>query len=357
MTSVAEAGVPGLGVDLPLGDPRSQETMAKKSAPIETPPMSPEAVALKEAESVAQRRVRFFGHVVLWLLCFVFLSFAADCESAMVVALLWGIFLGHGGYKTIVAPQLQRQFTEQEFRWRMQQLAGADRKAMESKHARSLETLSASIAHEIRNPITAAKSLVQQMGEDPSSAENVEYARIAIEELDRVERSISHLLRYAREEALELVEVDMRDVVDSAVETFRDRLAKTGIRVDREVDDSCRLKGDPEKLRRVVINLIGNAVDVLEAAAVPDPAVKVSAGQNLAGSEIWMRVEDNGPGIPKERAEKLFTPFFTSKANGTGLGLAITRKLVEAHHGRIEVSSVEGQGSKFEVILPKEARA
>src|SRR5262249_57733345 len=78
------------------------------------------------------------------------------------------------------------------------------RRALEGRHARSLEELSASIAHEIRNPITAAKSLVQQMEEDPRGAENVEYARVALAELERVERSVSHLLRFARGEETQL---------------------------------------------------------------------------------------------------------------------------------------------------------
>ena len=77
-----------------------------------------------------------------------------------------------------------------------------NRRELEDRHARNLEHLSASIAHEIRNPITAAKSLLQQMGEDPHSHENVEYAHVALQELERVERSISHLLRYARDEEL-----------------------------------------------------------------------------------------------------------------------------------------------------------
>ena len=109
------------------------------------------------------------------------------------------------------------------------------RRSLEDKHARSLEQLSASIAHEIRNPITAAKSLVQQMGEDPSSRENVAYANVALEELDRVERSISHLLKFAREEELHVGALRVAEVVDSALETFRDRIARLGVTVTREL--------------------------------------------------------------------------------------------------------------------------
>jgi len=98
---------------------------------------------------------------------------------------------------------------------------------LRGEHARNLEELSASIAHEIRNPITAAKSLVQQLGEDPGSAENVEYANIALQELDRVEKSISHLLRYAREEEMNPRPMKLADAIESALETVRERLGTT----------------------------------------------------------------------------------------------------------------------------------
>ena len=107
----------------------------------------------------------------------------------------------------------------------------------------------------------------------------------------------------------------------------------------------------------MVINLVGNAFDALEAARTPGPRVEVALGENLAGSEVWLRVRDNGPGIDTEARERLFDPFYTSKAAGTGLGLVITRKLVEAHGGAIEVSSEVGRGAEFLVTLPRHARA
>ncbi len=76
-------------------------------------------------------------------------------------------------------------------------------------------------------------------------------------------------------------------------------------------------------------------------------------GENLAGTEVWVRVKDNGPGIDAEAQRKLFSPFHTSKAGGTGLGLAICRKLVDAHGGSIEVSSAPGSGAEFLLIFPK----
>jgi len=86
---------------------------------------------------------------------------------------------------------------------------------------------------------------------------------------------------------------------------------------------------------------------------VQDPRIEVAMGENLAGTEVWVRVKDNGPGIDAEARRKLFSPFYTSKAGGTGLGLAICRKLVDAHGGSIELNSSPGHGAEFLLTFPK----
>ena len=127
--------------------------------------------------------------------------------------------------------------------------------------------------------------------------------------------------------------------------------------LERRIDTEGRLRGDPEKLRRIVINLVGNAIDALEEGPTPDPHVEVAMGENLAGTEVWVRVQDNGPGMGAEVRERLFSPFYTSKPNGTGLGLAICRKLVDAHGGAIEVTSEPGSGTEFLLTFPKAPKA
>jgi len=115
------------------------------------------------------------------------------------------------------------------------------------------------------------------------------------------------------------------------------------------------MAGDAEKLRRVLINLTGNALDALEEARTPDPRIQVVSGEDLAGREVWLRVRDNGPGIAPEVLARIFSPFYTSKSSGTGLGLAISKKLVDAHGGSIEAHSTPGQGTEFLLTFPKHA--
>jgi signal transduction histidine kinase len=313
-------------------------------------------MAYVEAEAIAKRRVRFLGHAVVWATTCFFLLVVAGHEPAVIVALSWGIFLALQGYRALVAPELERKFFEQEVQWRLQRSLQPGAALAEPRRAKALEELSASIAHEIRNPIAAAKSLVQQMGEDPSSIENVEYAKVALEELERVEQSISHLLRYAREEPLTLEPVLLTEVIDSALDSFKDQITKNQVKIVREHDSPGAMRGDPEKLRRVVINLVKNAIDALSEGPTPDATITLRTGENLAGTEVWLEVKDNGPGIPAALKDRAFSPFVSSKAHGTGLGLPISKKLVEAHAGTIELKSETGLGTTFTIVFPKQTK-
>jgi signal transduction histidine kinase len=320
-------------------------------------PLTAEERALKEAREAVARRVGFFGHLIPYVIVNFGILITGGFRPAFITAVFWGIGLACHAFFAIVAPDLRKRWTETELRRRMPEEMSRSRRELEDRHAKHLEHLSASIAHEIRNPITAAKSLLQQMGEDPHSHENVEYAHVALQELERVERSISHLLRYARDEELAPKDVRFSEIVHSAIDTLHDRALRAGVELKVDVDEAGVLAGDPEKLRRVVINLVGNAVDALTVAQTPAPRVDVSAGENLAGTDVWLRVRDNGPGIEADRLEQIWTPFHTSKANGTGLGLPITRKVVETHGGSIEVESQPGLGTEFRVMLPKQGLA
>ena len=300
------------------------------------------------AEKSAGRRVIFVGHAMIWALFCLFLFVVSSFYPTLIVALAWGIGLASHGYFGVLAPELRREWTEQELAARGER----SRELPDGRHGRSLEELSASIAHEIRNPITAAKSLLQQMRDDPASPDNVEYAEVALAELERVERSVSHLLRYAREEELSLEPVDLAALAREALEHLAERSAGSRARIELDADGAVGFQGDRDKIRRVVENLVQNALDALDDAETPNACVRISVGRNLAGDEVWLRVTDNGPGIESDRLARIWSPFHTSKPNGTGLGLAISQKIVRAHGGTIEASSKSGSGAQFVVTFP-----
>jgi len=306
----------------------------------------------------ANHRVVFLGHAVIWLTVGVLLSSTAGFRATSIVLLSWGVLLAAHGFFAVLAPNLRDRWVAEEQARLPSEPAHLSTQAPGRRDPRALEALAAAIAHEIRNPITAAKSLVQQMRDDPAAADLPELAAVAIEELDRVERSVSHLLRYAKEEPLEIETVDLAGVASAAIDSLEQRGLPRHVQIERALDADITLEGDADKLRRVVLNLVQNAVDaVAERPDSTSPGViRVGAGRDFAGRTAWLRVEDNGVGVDPARSSSIFAPFETSKETGTGLGLAIAKKLVESHGGTLELEEVK-VGAAFTARLPLKARA
>jgi two-component system, sporulation sensor kinase A len=230
-----------------------------------------------------------------------------------------------------------------------------EKEVLRTEKQASLDELTASFAHEIRNPIAAARSLVQQMGEDPTSAENVEYARVAMDELARVERSVSHLLKFAKEEDYRFENVNLASVVDGALQQMRAKLEANAVTVSRSYLNGPVVRADAEKLRQVFSNIVDNAIDAMTDVKSDrriELAIQALSNQSGRAGMGMVRLRDNGCGIPDDRIARIFNPFYSSKPNGTGLGLGIAKKVLDAHRGTIEVSSHSGEGTEFRVSIP-----
>jgi signal transduction histidine kinase len=230
-----------------------------------------------------------------------------------------------------------------------------EKEVLRTEKQASLDELTASFAHEIRNPIAAARSLVQQMGEDPTSTENVEYARVAMDELARVERSVSHLLKFAKEEDYHFENVNLATILDGALLQLRAKLEANAVTVSRSYLNGPTVRADADKLRQVFSNIIDNAIDAMAEVKSErriELAIQSITSQNGRSAMGMVRLRDNGCGIPEDRITKIFNPFYTSKPNGTGLGLGIAKKVLDAHRGAIEVSSHAGEGTEFRISVP-----
>jgi signal transduction histidine kinase len=318
-------------------------------------PLSPSRQE-REARTSANRKIGFIAHAIVYSLGCLLIFVAGGFLAGLIVLITWSIALASHGFFSVVAPALRSRWIGQDLS-KHRSTTSAERAETESRHARSLAELSAAIAHEIRNPITAAKSLVQQIAEDPAAPENREYANVAVQELDRVERSISHLLRFAREEPKRVSTTPLGEVIRAAARLLDERISQHGIELICDTERAGTAEADPEQLRRVIANLIGNAIDALSEARTGSPRIEIHAGENLAGTEAWITVADNGPGIAPEAMSKIFTPFYTSKKTGTGLGLALSRKILEEHGGRLDVKSEPGSGAEFVITLPTRTAA
>ncbi|MEO6026521.1 MAG: HAMP domain-containing sensor histidine kinase [Candidatus Binatia bacterium] len=313
------------------------------------PGETPEQLAERRARWRAAAEASFYAHAavyggVITLLAFINLMTGGG-PWFLWPALGWGIgifshFMGVFGSR-MVRTRFFDPAVERELR--------RERAVMQNEKQASIDELSSTIAHEIRNPIAAAKSLVQQMGEDPHSVENVQYAQVALEELDRVERRISHLLKYAKEEDYAMTLVNLAHVVDSALTQMRAKLDAASVRVSRNYIVGPTVRADAEKLRQVFANVLDNAIDALGGVAEDR---RIDLFIENGGSAATVRVRDNGCGMTEDEIDHVFNPFFTTKEKGTGLGLAISRKIVEAHEGTLGVTSTVGRGSEFAVTFP-----
>ncbi|HUE30175.1 MAG TPA: HAMP domain-containing sensor histidine kinase [Verrucomicrobiae bacterium] len=317
-------------------------------------PLSPEEEALRRARRRAGAEAGFYAHLVAYLSVIAFLALINLFTSPWYPWFLWPAFgWGIGLFSHYMAVFGSRALKERFFDPAVERELRRERATMQGEKQASIDELSSSIAHEIRNPIAAAKSLVQQMGEDPTSVENVEYAKVAIEELDRVEHRVSHLLKYAKEEDMSFALVNLATVVDSALTQLRAKLDAAKVAVSRNYIGGPTVQADADKLRGVFVNVIDNAIDAL--ASVPEGRRIDLFLDNGAGAAT-VRVRDNGSGIPADKLDRIFNPFFTTKDKGTGLGMAIAKKIVEAHEGTIDVVSEAGRGTEFKVTLPLPAK-
>ena len=231
-------------------------------------------------------------------------------------------------------------------------VVAAERSLAHREKLAAIGELAARVAHEIRNPVTAARSLAQQLAEEPMSPLNTEHAGLILSELERVERQVAALLRFARREEFQFGPVDLTELARTTVDALRPRLDAAGIRAEVVADESVVARADREKLRQVLINLIENARDALVDA---NGSKSLSLAVGRRNGSAALDVIDTGPGVPPDALPRLFEPFFSLKPQGTGLGLAIAKRTIEAHGGAIDAVSVNGMTFRVELPLAEPA--
>lgn len=222
--------------------------------------------------------------------------------------------------------------------------------------------LSATIAHEIQNPLDAVTNLLYLIEQTGGLPETVgEYAHMAQEEVVRISQITRQLLSFNRE-ALRPAPVDVSIVIENVIGLFGPKLTSSGIILRSNYGTREKVYGLPGELRQVFSNLIGNAVEATPKGG--QIQVRVTDGVDwLDPSRRGVRVlvADNGSGIPRSARAGLFTPFFTTKGEkGTGLGLWVSKGIVEKHEGSMRFrSSIDGKrrGTTFAVFLPLEPSA
>jgi two-component system, NtrC family, sensor histidine kinase PilS len=233
---------------------------------------------------------------------------------------------------------------------------------LRTERLEAVAELSASLAHEIKNPLASIRSAVEQLGARGRATEDERVlATLIVRESDRLSRLLSEFLDFARVRVTRGERVNMGEVAQAAVrlaDTHPDR--KSGVSVTCVVPtEPMIVEGDEDLLHRAIFNITLNAVQAAPATSgrVTVELSRLNVEQIPTGvpfevSAVALRVSDNGPGIPIELRERVFDPFFTTKTGGTGLGLPIVHRAIEAHRGFVFMDS-SPKGTRFTVLLPQ----
>lgn len=233
---------------------------------------------------------------------------------------------------------------------------------MRAERLESVAALSSALAHEIRNPLAAIRSSVEQIARSPRADDDDRLlGRLIVRESDRLSRLLSEFLDFSRVRATRVTPVDLHAVATEAVNLVRahpDCGAEMRLTVNGQ---RTLLDADEDLLHRVVANLVLNAVQACNGSGAIQVTVDVPPPNALPTGHdfelpVRLRVQDNGPGINAEVRDRLFQPFVSGRPGGSGLGLAIVQRAVEAHRGLVLVDSVPGTGTIFTILLHSKSR-
>jgi signal transduction histidine kinase len=217
-----------------------------------------------------------------------------------------------------------------------------------AEHLATLGELATGLAHEIRNPLAGIAGVIEIIGRDlPATSPAREMVKDVRMEINQINRILTDLLETARPHPPRMMRSNLNTTVEHAVMLARQQVISQPITVELvKAPDLPEVEHDSDQIHQVLLNLLLNAVQAMDGAGT----VRVENG--VLDDCASVKVSDTGRGIAAEQLPQIFRPFYTTRGNGTGLGLSLARRIVEEHHGRINVTSAVGKGTTFEVLLP-----
>jgi signal transduction histidine kinase len=222
---------------------------------------------------------------------------------------------------------------------------------VQSEKLASIGEMAAAVAHGLRNPLAslrAAAQLVRQHPEAPSSREHLD---AIVEEVDRLDRRISHLLSFSRPAPFHPLQENVSRLVEGLLPAFSQLLRERGVELQLDLPGVLpEVRVDPMQLEQALVEIVSNALDAMPSGGRLRIAASVD-GSGAGGGYVTVEVADTGPGIPDHVLPSVCEPFFTTRQEGTGLGLAIAKRYVEQNGGRLEITSRPGATS-VRVRLP-----
>lgn len=218
---------------------------------------------------------------------------------------------------------------------------------MKSEKLKIVSEIAASVAHEVRNPLTSVRGFIQLMGKDDLSADNRRYYQtICLEELDRAQQIISDYLTFAKPEIEKIEVIDLKSEIDYIVNILISYANYQNVQVIKQMpEDSLLIVGDKYKLRQALINIGKNSIE-----AMPDGGLLTFAVHALNRHAV-ISIIDTGVGMTAEQIIRLGTPYYSTKDKGTGLGTMVSFSILKKMHGKIDIKSEQGKGTTHIISL------
>ena len=214
----------------------------------------------------------------------------------------------------------------------------------------ALGKMAAGVAHEVRNPLSSIKGFATLLGSRfPAESEEGEAARLLINEVERLNRSITELLTYARPLPLTVTEVEIAPFIEASLKLIQSDARELDVIVHHEIALAHKqVRLDKDRLNQVLLNLYLNSLQAMEHGG----ELQVSVHEGTRPDTIEIQVRDTGCGIAEDNLERVMDPYFTTKPEGTGLGLAMVYKIIDEHGGTIKIASKAGEGTTVSILLP-----
>ncbi|MGZ3589983.1 MAG: GAF domain-containing protein [Thermodesulfobacteriota bacterium] len=268
-------------------------------------------------------------------------------ESVMVFAQQAGLAI-HNAFMYEELKTFSRQM-EEKIQRTTADLRKTEAQLIRSEKLAALGQLAAGIAHEIRNPLTSINILIHSLTENfPPEDSHREDLKVIEEEIDRINEILDRFLRFAKPAPPLFERTEVASIFEETLQLIRPRMEKQRVQVQKEFEVLPIILMDREQIKQVALNLLLNAVQ-----AMPRGGTLMLRGENSKdGQWIKISIRDSGIGIPDEDMNRLFDPFFSTREGGIGLGLSIAHRIIDQHHGKIEVESALGKGTLFTLWLP-----
>ncbi|WP_078409984.1 ATP-binding protein [Priestia abyssalis] len=234
---------------------------------------------------------------------------------------------------------------------RMEKLRQYHQEIQRTERLHSVGQLAASIAHEIRNPLTVVRGFLQLFQEKSSFTKNEkEYFRQMILEVDHTQAIISDFLSLAKPDIYHIEMLDLKQQIEQVIDLLSSYALLNNIEFQTTLEESLHVRANTIELKQVLINLMKNAIEAMDAME-GEGTITVHSRQN--DRFVIIDIADTGIGMTPEEMKRLGTPFYSLKDRGTGIGLMVCYNIIEKYKGKIEVRSTKGKGTQFSVFILK----